>query len=46
MLLFEIELFEFAHDTSTIKNKIIININNKNEDIVFNEVIEYIKEKE
>lgn len=42
----EIELFEFAHDTSTIKNKIIININNKNEDIVFNEVIEYIKEKE
>lgn len=38
----EIELFEMAHNISTINNKLIININNKDENKVFEEVKEFI----
>lgn len=38
----EIELFQTAHESSNIKNKLIINIKDKDAETVFLEVISYI----
>lgn len=41
----ELELFDLAHTSSTIKNKLIINIKNKDAEAVFKEVTEFIDSK-
>ena len=41
----ELELFDLAHTSSTIKNKLIINIKNKDAEVVFKEVTEFIDSK-
>lgn len=41
----ELELFDLAHISSTIKNKLIINIKNKDAEAVFKEVTEFIDSK-
>lgn len=39
----EIDLFKIAHDTSTIKNKLLININGYDEMTIANRVLNFIK---
>lgn len=41
----ELELFDLAHNSSTIKNKLIINIKDKDAEAVFKEVTEFIDSK-
>lgn len=41
----ELELFDLAHNSSSISNKLIINIKNKDAEAVFKEVTEFIDSK-